>query len=117
MQFQNRWIDPRVTQVGIYQLRGYLSRTGWREVEKLANGALARFENSTHVDVSLLVPNRMDGGVLLQRLIDLFADLSRCEDRWAGEILNDVLACPENLNLPHHTTPLTPAHGIQTAAS
>ncbi len=117
MQFQNRWIDPRVTQVGIDQVRVYLTRTGWREVEQVASGSLTRFEHSAHAEFSLIMPNRIDGGVLLQRLIDLFAELSRCEGRWAGEILNEVLALPVNLNMQHHTTPITSAHGIQTVAS
>ena len=115
MNFNNRWIDPRVVDVRPEDAQAYLLRNGWHRMEAAANPLLVVFEKTDqHGDaVTVLLPSELDRGPLLQRMIDLLADVSRVEDRWAGAILNDVLrthaaapAVPMNRNAMSATEPL-----------
>lgn len=93
VKFHNRWIDPRITQVRPNAAQSYLLSRGWKLLGPAINPLMLMFE-SPHGDadaVTVLLPLRIDEGSLLQRMIDLVADLSRFEDRWAVDVLSDIL--------------------------
>jgi len=43
---------------------------------------------------TVLVPEQLDEGPMLQRMIELVAELARWEGRWAVDVLRDILAQP-----------------------
>lgn len=93
VQFHNRWIDPRITQVRPEAAEAYLLRRGWKRLGPAINPLMLRFEapGGGKDAPTVFLPLRIDEGSLLQRMIDLVADLSRFEDRWAVDVLSDIL--------------------------
>lgn len=92
VQFHNRWIDPRITQVRPEAAQAYLFSRGWKLLGPAINPLMLMFEAPGGGDApTVLLPLRTDDGSLLQRMIDLVADLSRFEDRWAVDVLSDIL--------------------------
>lgn len=96
VKFHNRWIDPRITQVRPEAAQAYLLGHGWKLLGPAVNPLMLMFEAPGEgEDVpTVLLPLKTDEGSLLQRMIDLVADLSRFEDRWAVDVLTDVLRQP-----------------------
>lgn len=93
MKFLNRWIDPRITQVRPETAQAYLLKHGWKLIGPAANPLMLLFERPGKDEntPTILLPLKTDEGALLQRMIDLVADLSRFEDRWAVDVLSDIL--------------------------
>jgi hypothetical protein len=93
MKYRNPWIDPRIAHVRPDQARSYLLSRGWRCVGPADNPALEMFEAPAADDdtPAVLLPLQVDEGPMLQRMIELVADVARIEDRWAVDVLNDVL--------------------------
>jgi hypothetical protein len=93
MRFRNPWIDPRIVQLGPAEARAYLARRGWNSLGPASNPLLEMFEAPGEGDdtPTVLVPLRTDQGPMLQRMIDLVSELAQVEDRYAGEVLNDML--------------------------
>jgi hypothetical protein len=102
MRFRNPWIDPRVVQLGPGQARAYLVRRGWKSLGPAGNPILEMFEGPDERDdtPTVLVPLETDQGPMLQRMIELVGELARFEDRWAVDVLNEMLqpsvAAPAN---------------------
>ncbi len=96
MKFLNRWIDPRITQIRPEAAQAYLLSHGWKLIGPAAHPVMLLFEGPEAGEdtPTVLLPLQMDEGPLLQRMIDLVADLSRFEDRWAVDVLNDILRSP-----------------------
>lgn len=96
VKFHNRWIDPRITQVRPEMAQNYLLSRGWKLLGPAANPVMLMFEAPGGGDnaPTVLLPLRIDDGSLLQRMIDLAAELSRFEDRWAVDVLSDILRQP-----------------------
>ncbi len=96
MKFHNRWIDPRITQVRPEAAQAYLLSHGWKLLGPAVNSVMLLFEAPGEDEdaPTILLPLQTDEGALLQRMIDLVADLSRFEDRWAVDVLNDILRQP-----------------------
>lgn len=96
VKFHNRWIDPRITQVRPEAAQAYLLSHGWKLFGPAVNPLMLIFDAPGEGDdlPSVLLPLKMDEGSLLQRMIDLVADLSRFEDRWAVDVLSDILRQP-----------------------
>lgn len=96
VKFHNRWIDPRITQVRPAAAQAYLLSRGWKLIGPAMNPLMLMFEAPQGGDdaPTVLLPLRTDEGALLQRMIDLVADLSRFEDRWAVDVLSDILRHP-----------------------
>jgi hypothetical protein len=93
MKFRNPWVDPRVEQVRPEAVEAYLDRNGWKRVGPASNPHLLRYEMEGREDApTLFVPLRIDEGPGLQWLIELVGDLARFEDRWAVEVLGEILA-------------------------
>ncbi len=99
MKFLNRWIDPRISQVRPEAAQSYLLSHGWKLVGPALNPLMLLFEGPENGEdtPSVLLPLQLDEGPMLQRMIDLVADLSRFEDRWAVEVLSDILRQPAGL--------------------
>jgi hypothetical protein len=94
MKLRNPWIDPRVLRVRPEEARAYLDRKGWKLVGPAENPALLLFDppegNGDHPGV--LLPLRAEQGPEVQWLIDLITDLARFEDRYAGDVISEILA-------------------------
>jgi hypothetical protein len=93
MKFRNPWIDPRIVQLAPAEARAYLVRRGWNSLGPASNPVLEIFEGPGEVDdaPAVLVPCKTDQGPMLQRMIDLVSELALFEDRYAVDILNDML--------------------------
>ncbi len=92
MKFRNAWIDPRIVQLRPEDAQVYLTRKGWKLIGPAINPDLLRYEIQGDASVPMVfVPIWVDEGAGLQWMIDLVADLARFEDRWAVEVLNDML--------------------------
>jgi hypothetical protein len=95
MKFRNPWIDPRILQARTEAAQAYLTRHGWKLVGPAADPSLLRYEIEGDENTpTLFVPIRVDSGPGLQWMIDLVADLARFEDRWAVDVLHDILQQP-----------------------
>jgi hypothetical protein len=110
MTFRNPWIDPRVLQVKSSDAEAYLRKRGWVRA-KCANPNMNAFANSTNVVCVAQLDHADD---FSQRMIELISALAQIEDRYAVDVLSDILQ-PANA--------LTPVNGAaapqatETAAS
>jgi|SRR5208283_4140671 len=111
MKFRNPWIDPRIAQVRPENVQAYLTGHGWKLVGPASNPNLLRYEVEGKLDApTLFVPIQVDEGPALQWMIDLVADLARHEDRWAVDVVSDILP-----QAPRPTNgPLVPAQAEPT---
>jgi hypothetical protein len=92
MKFRNPWIDPRVAQVRPEDAQTYLTRHGWTLIGPASNSELLRYEIEGNEQApTVFVPIRADSGAAQQGMIDLIADLACFEDRWAVDVLHDIL--------------------------
>ena len=96
MKFRNPWIDPRIVQLEPEAAQAYLLAHGWKLLGPAANPALLMFAQPGDGEdtPTVLVPVELDEGPMLQRMIDLVADLAHFEDRWAVDVLHDILRHP-----------------------
>ena len=101
MIFRNPWIDPRVVQVRSSAAQSYLRLHGWQALPP-EQPNLLRFERAPGgVDSpTVLVPLQEQGRDYMQRIIELVTDLAVAEDRYAVEVLNDILRQPGAEALP-----------------
>ncbi len=94
MKFRNPWIDPRILRVRPEDVQAYLARQGWHCIGPATDPSLLRYER-VEADTNaptLFVPVQMAGkGPCLDVMIELVAELARHEDRWAVEVLHDIL--------------------------
>jgi hypothetical protein len=93
MKILNPWIDPRVAQLRPEVVRAFLMSHGWQEVGPAENPHLVRYEVAgDHRDApTLFLPLGTDNGAALQWLIELIGELAVWEDRFAGDLLTDIL--------------------------
>jgi hypothetical protein len=93
MKFRNPWIDPRIVHLDPAQARAYLARRGWKSLGPAANPILEMFEGPGEGDdtPSVLVPRENDEGPMLQRMIELVGEVAHFEDRFAVDVLNEML--------------------------
>lgn len=93
MKFRNPWVDPRVLQVRPEQVQAYLSLRGWKELGPASDPHLLRYKRADGNEnaPTLFLPRKVDEGPGLQWLIELVEELARFEERWATEVVEDVL--------------------------
>jgi len=89
MKFRNPWIDPRVLQVKISDAEAYLAQHGWEALEPITKLAIPYQRGADGPIVNL--PQLEDAIDYPQRVIDLVAALAFAENRWAVEVLADLL--------------------------
>jgi hypothetical protein len=95
MKFRNPWIDPRIAQARPEDAQAYLTSRGWKLVGPATNPELLRYEIEGNENApTMFVPIRVGSGPALQWMIDLVADLAHFEDRWAADVLHDILRQP-----------------------
>ena len=78
MKFTNPWIDPRIADLPPTEAaEAYLLAHGWKPLGPAANPDLLQFEGPGGEDSALvLLPLLHDHGPLLQRMIDLVAEVA-----------------------------------------
>jgi hypothetical protein len=91
MKFRNPWIDPRVVGLRPEQVQAYLSRCGWKSTGPASDPHLLRYEREGEDTPTLFVPLEPGAGPVLQWMIEVVEELAHFEDRWATEVLNDLL--------------------------
>lgn len=93
-----RWIDPRLSTVRVPQLCAYLRSKGWEEVPTDRPGFLVYQEpGSTGAEpLCQFVPEADDWDGFAAQVYDLIAGVAEVEDRYAGDVLTDVLRQPAN---------------------
>jgi hypothetical protein len=113
MKNRNPWIDPRIVQARPEEAQAYLIRHGWKLVGPATSSELLRYEREGNENApTMFVPIRVGSGPELQWMIELIADLAQFEDRWAVDVLHDVLRQPVDampVNGPTEPTSAQPA--------
>jgi hypothetical protein len=95
------WIDPRVEQVHVPAARSYLLSHGWK-LKASPRPQVLLFEGPLDDDgepIVLLLPAtertaKERGSDYYQRIIELITSLASIEDRYAVDVLNDILRQP-----------------------
>jgi hypothetical protein len=95
MKYRNNpWIDPRVEQVQPTNLLTYLQRQGWNERRSSMPPMRAFLIEQS--DAVIYVPTGEDEENRVRFTVEAITQLARVEQRFAGDVLNDVL----NLSVP-----------------
>jgi hypothetical protein len=92
-QVHRRWVDPRIHAVRIADIRTYLLRKDWKEVPPDQPGVLVFEEPVVSEDGPLYqwIPDSEQRREYFQSVYELLAALAEIEDRYAGDVLTDVL--------------------------
>jgi hypothetical protein len=93
MSNRERWVDPRVSQVRLRDLKNYLSAHGWT-LKPFPRPQVLLFEEpsaSGNEPIVQLVPSSEQHPDFRRGVIDTITSLSECEDRHPVEVLNDIL--------------------------
>jgi hypothetical protein len=114
MKFRNPWIDPRVEQVRTANLLAYLDLRGWRRRSDPTD-SFQSFEKPTADNFGPVVnvPRQEQARDFVQRVIEAVSDLALAEDRYAVDVLNDILSTAP----PHSASPGNGADKGTTVAS
>jgi hypothetical protein len=97
-RFRNPWVDPRVLDLRPAEVEAYLRRHGWQEADS-AVPQTKRFLSPVRGSdrEAVLVPGAVDDGPLANLLVECVGKLAAWEDRYAGEVLNDLLGTPSGV--------------------
>lgn len=108
LEIHRRWLDPRLGQVRVADVVAYLRGKGWQSVPTDRSGDLVFAEPAGSSDGPLYqwVPEDEKRRDFAARMYELIAALAEVEDRWAGDVLSDILRLRNGL---------TPANGPQVA--
>jgi hypothetical protein len=90
------WIDPRIKQVTVSNVRDYTLAHGWR-LRDYPRPDLLVFETVEQVDGELLLITLPSSERMIDyrmHLEDLIGVLGEYERRWASDVLSDILAAP-----------------------
>jgi hypothetical protein len=92
-QVHRRWVDPRLHLVRIADIRTYLLQRGWKEVPPDQPGVLVFEEPVVNADGPLYqwIPDSEQRREYFQGVYELLAALAEIEDRYAGDVLTDIL--------------------------
>ena len=90
MKFRNPWIDPRVTNVRSADLIRYMHSNGWEEFR--SERRRMRLFQRSRSDFAILVPMADKADDYIESIIEAITQLARAEDRYAGAVLDDILA-------------------------
>jgi hypothetical protein len=85
------WVDPRICQVRVADLRGYLLAHGW-QVHPQPRPEMIFFEKAEEADSGrITVPSSEEFSDYLQRITEAVTSLAGSEQRYAVEVLDDIL--------------------------
>lgn len=114
-EVHRRWIDPRLRQVRVANIVAYLRSKGWKSVPPDGPHDLVFQEPIPTPEGPLYqwIPVTEQRRDYLARIYELLAALGEIEDRYAGDVLTDILRqSPESvptdgsgLPLPIEPTP------------
>lgn len=92
-EVHRRWIDPRLRQVRVASIVAYLRSKGWKPMPPESPHELVFQEPVLDPDGPLYqwVPVTEQRRDYLARIYELLAALGEIEDRYAGDVLNDIL--------------------------
>ena len=109
MKFRNPWIDPRILQVRPEAVRAYLLARGWEYLGPAAAPDMLLFDTPQPREdkPNLVLPLKLEHGSQIQRLIELIGDVALYEDRYAVDVLNDLLQQGSSISLPTKGVGLT----------
>ena len=95
-QVQQRWLDPRLPTVRVQSLRAYLLSKGWEVAPSDHPRELVFREPVIHENGPLYqwLPASETGRDYVQRIYEAIAAIAEVEDRFAGDVLSDVLRQP-----------------------
>ena len=96
MKFRDPWIDPRILQVGPEAVQAYLLAHGWENLGPAAVPDMLMFETPEPRGdkPNVLLSLKLEHGSQVQRLIELVTQVALYEDRWAVDVLGDMLRQP-----------------------
>lgn len=110
MFVKNPWIDPRVERLGMMQIETYLRKHGWRESTR----EITRMRAFRDTDMNGVFLPDTDDDEFLRYAIDAVECLARAENRYAGDVLTDLLAQPTDAKAnPAPATPPTKTELVQ----
>lgn len=92
-EVQVRWMDPRLRSLRVSHIRTYLVGKGWRETPADQPGVVV-FEEPTNSGEEPLfqwIPADEQRREYLQAVYELLAAVAELEDRYAGDVLADML--------------------------
>ena len=94
-ELRNRWIDPRLSSVRVAGIRNYLLGKKWQEVSPDRSGCLVFQEPDCAPNEPLyqFVPEFEQDRAYPALIHELIAALASIEDRYAGDVLTDILRC------------------------
>ena len=90
---RQRWLDPRLYQVRVADIQDYLLRKGWKIVPPDRHHVLV-FQEPVVTESGPLyqfVPDTEERRDYPARVYELLAALAEIEDRYAGDVLTDIL--------------------------
>ena len=108
-QIHRRWMDPRLYDLRIPAVRGYLFRKGWKEATSDQPGFLVFAEpNPTENPLHQWIPDQESRREFYPIVYEFLAAVAEIEDRSAVEVLSDMLASQEDHSTngapkPRHT--------------
>lgn len=105
MNYYAPWIDPRVKLVRAEHLLAYLRKHFWHD-EGLVRTYLHCFRHPTK-GAGVFLPALTDADDAPVRIFEAVTELARIEDRYAGDVLTDLLTqTPDNAE----AKPAMPVH-------
>ena len=102
---RSAWIDPRIAQVSVAGARRYMVDHGWR-LKPFPRPEVLVFEGPMADEghpISLIVPSSEKFIDYRMRIEDLISALGVIENRYAVEILNEMLALPTTNGAVEHS--------------
>ena len=116
MKFRNPWIHPRILQLRPEAVQAYLLSHGWEYLGPAAVPHMLMFDTPQPRGdkPNVLLPLKLDDGAYVQRLIELIGDVALHEDRWAVDVLNDMLRQTVESAAPNGPAPPTKAEPVRT---
>jgi hypothetical protein len=101
-QVRRRWMDPRMFNLRVAEIEAYLLRKGWKPVPPDRPNVLVFEEPQVSEDGPLYqwIPDSEDYRHFPSAVYELLAALAEIENRYAGEVLTEMLAHRPGLAVP-----------------
>lgn len=114
MKFRDPWIDPRILELRPEAVRAYLLGKGWEYLGPADVPDMLMFDTPEPRGdkPNVLLPLKLEHPHQVQRLVELVSDVALHEDRWAVDVLHDMLRQPVDalpVNGPTAPTTAEPA--------
>jgi hypothetical protein len=115
-EVDRRWLDPRLSSLRLTQIRSYLLSRGWQPVPPDRPHVLVFREPTATEDGPLYqwVPDSEKERDYLARVYEVLAAVAEVEDRYAGDVLTEMLRQPVTETVSVNG-PATPSSGEPAA--